>query len=376
MVRIDFNRLRFLVIDDNAHMRRILRTLLHGFGAREVYEAEDGAAGLEAFTHYIPDIVITDWAMPIFDGLELMQMIRQPGANANPYVAIIMLTGHSEKKRVMAARDAGVTEFLAKPISAKALYQRIINVVANPRPFIKTKTYFGPDRRRNTNSNYIGPERRKGGKADIIRQSVARKGTRPGLTKAAGMSRSKDKPSVVNHGDHEVIVPENRLRGAVSGESQEDSSEDPIARAEKALAALSPEFDAWMDSECERLDGARREIVDSGFTDANKEALFRAAHDIKGEAATFGYPAVASAAESLCRLIEHAPDPSRIPRRAHRPARRCCARDLPRIWTFRRAEACHRIDEAAAGGCRRFPDQGKPGPPRRAQAAQRSVDRS
>src|SRR5215475_4679572 len=78
MVRIDFNRLRFLVIDDNAHMRRILRTLLHGFGAREVYEAEDGAAGLEAFTHYIPDIVITDWAMPIFDGLELMQMIRRP----------------------------------------------------------------------------------------------------------------------------------------------------------------------------------------------------------------------------------------------------------------------------------------------------------
>ena len=172
MVRIDFNRLRFLVIDDNAHMRRILRTLLHGFGAREVYEAEDGAAGLEAFTHYIPDIVITDWAMPIFDGLELMQMIRQPGANANPYVAIIMLTGHSEKKRVMAARDAGVTEFLAKPISAKALYQRIINVVANPRPFIKTKTYFGPDRRRNTPSNYIGPERRKGGKADIIRRGL------------------------------------------------------------------------------------------------------------------------------------------------------------------------------------------------------------
>ena len=97
MVRIDFNRLRFLVIDDNTHMRRILRTLLHGFGAREVYEAEDDAAGLEAFTHYLPDIVIADWAMPIFDGLEFLQMIRQPGANANPYVAIIMLTGHSEK---------------------------------------------------------------------------------------------------------------------------------------------------------------------------------------------------------------------------------------------------------------------------------------
>lgn len=168
MIRIDFNRLRFLVIDDNAHMRRILRTLLHGFGAREVYEAEDGAAGLEAFTHNIPDIVITDWAMPIFDGLELTQMICQPGANANPYVPIIMLTGHSEKKRVMAARDCGVTEFLAKPISANGLYQRILNVVANPRPFIKTKSYFGPDRRRLVNPNYVGTERRKGGKAEVI----------------------------------------------------------------------------------------------------------------------------------------------------------------------------------------------------------------
>ena len=162
MIRIEFHRLRFLVVDDNMHMRRIVRQLLHGFGSREIYEAEDGAAGLEGFNGHNPDIVITDWAMPILDGLELTQMIRKPDANANPYVPIIMLSGHSEKNRVMQARDAGVTEFLAKPISAKALYQRILNIVVNPRPFIKTKTYFGPDRRRNVNPNYSGPERRKG----------------------------------------------------------------------------------------------------------------------------------------------------------------------------------------------------------------------
>src|SRR3954453_16198574 len=142
MVRIDFNKLRFLIIHGNVAMGRIVRTLLHSFGARDVHEAEDGAAGLEAFTQYSPDIILADWAMPIFDGVELTQMIRQPGANANPYVPIIMLTGHSERKRVVAARDAGVTEFLAKPISAKSLYQRVLNVVANPRPFINTKSYF------------------------------------------------------------------------------------------------------------------------------------------------------------------------------------------------------------------------------------------
>jgi two-component system, chemotaxis family, chemotaxis protein CheY len=170
MVRVNFNRLRFLVIDDNAHMRRIMRALLHGYGSREVYEAEDGAGGLEAFMQHVPDIVITDWVMPIFDGLELTQMIRQPGTNANPYVPIIILTGHSEKHRVVGARDAGITEFLAKPISATALYERIFTLVAHPRPFIKTSTYFGPDRRRNVNPNYTGPERRKGGNADVIRQ--------------------------------------------------------------------------------------------------------------------------------------------------------------------------------------------------------------
>jgi len=121
MFRIDFNKLRFLVCDDNPHMRRILRTLLHSFGAREVYESEDGATALEMYSHYVPDIVITDWSMPIFDGLELAQMIRQPESKGNPYAPIIMLTGHSEKRRVTVARDAGVTEFLAKRSRPRAL---------------------------------------------------------------------------------------------------------------------------------------------------------------------------------------------------------------------------------------------------------------
>jgi len=127
------------------------------------------------------------------------------------------------------------------------------------------------------------------------------------------MSRSKDTAAIVTYGDHEVIVPENKLRGAVSKDTSDTSGDDPVARAEKALAELSPEFANWMDSECERLDTARRNLLKDGYSSDNKEALFRAAHDIKGEAATFGYPAVASAANSLCRLIEHTPAQSRIP---------------------------------------------------------------
>ncbi|MCX7340672.1 MAG: response regulator [Hyphomicrobiales bacterium] len=168
-MRVDCTKLRFLIIDDSQFMRKVLKALLHGFGAREVLEAEDGATGLEAFMTHAPDIVILDWEMPILDGLEVTRMIRQPTTSVNPFAPIIVVTGHSEKRRVTMAREAGVNEFLVKPISSKGLYDRILTVVAFPRPFIRTKNFFGPDRRRGSISNYAGPERRKGGEAEVIK---------------------------------------------------------------------------------------------------------------------------------------------------------------------------------------------------------------
>jgi two-component system, chemotaxis family, chemotaxis protein CheY len=165
-----FEHLRVMIVEDNHHMRSLLRTLLNSVGIREIVEANNGASALTAMREKKCDLVLTDLAMKPMDGLEFSRTVRMGENSPNPFVPIIMITGHTEKHRVEAARDAGITEFLAKPISATALYERILNLVANPRPFIRTKTYFGPDRRRNAGSNYLGPERRKGGKADVIRQ--------------------------------------------------------------------------------------------------------------------------------------------------------------------------------------------------------------
>jgi HPt (histidine-containing phosphotransfer) domain-containing protein len=123
--------------------------------------------------------------------------------------------------------------------------------------------------------------------------------------------RKDETPSVSTFADHEVITPPHALRKAVALVS--DPHDDPVARAEAALAQLSTEFDDWMHSECERLEAARQEVKRLGFTKKTHDELFRAAHDIKGEAATFGYPAVGAVANSLCRLIEHTPDITRIP---------------------------------------------------------------
>jgi chemotaxis protein histidine kinase CheA len=110
--------------------------------------------------------------------------------------------------------------------------------------------------------------------------------------------------------DHEVITPPNKLGGAISRALDGD---DPVARAEAALAQLSSEFTGWMHDECEQLERARHNVRQNGLTALPREALFRAAHDIKGQAATLGFPLVSEVAGSLCRLLEEAHDPKRIP---------------------------------------------------------------
>jgi HPt (histidine-containing phosphotransfer) domain-containing protein len=124
-------------------------------------------------------------------------------------------------------------------------------------------------------------------------------------------SRKDNAPSVATFADHEVITPPHELRKAVI--HVEDADDDPVARAEAALAQLSTQFADWMHAECERLEAARQEVKRLGLSQKTSGELFRAAHDIKGEAATFGYAEAAAVAESLCRLLEHTPDMTRIP---------------------------------------------------------------
>jgi HPt (histidine-containing phosphotransfer) domain-containing protein len=127
---------------------------------------------------------------------------------------------------------------------------------------------------------------------------------------------AKDKPTttlqVETFADHHVITQPNPLRKVLRRVAEKDL-DDPVARAEKALAGLSGEFRNWMGIEADRLSAAHAAILTDGFTNSTRQELFRAAHDIKGDAATFGYPSAAVTAESLCRIIEHAPQLDEVP---------------------------------------------------------------
>lgn len=157
------HKLSIVVIDDNKFMRTLIESLCRGLGVIQIYLADSAEAGIELLRERDVDLLITDWHMEPMDGLELVKCLRTSSRSPNNYVPIIMLTGHGDRIRVCEARDAGVNMFMAKPVSAKAMYERLVWMINNPLPFIRIDGYFGPDRRRRD----IGPpegitERRAG----------------------------------------------------------------------------------------------------------------------------------------------------------------------------------------------------------------------
>lgn len=157
-----YGLLKILLVDDNHHMRVLLGEILRAIGVKDIFEANDGAEGLQMMRNHPIDIVMTDLSMQPLDGIDFVRLLRNSPDSPNQMAPVIMITGHSTMQRVNEAREAGVNEFLAKPLTARGVIERISQVVEHPRPYVRTGDYFGPDRRRRTDPAYSGPLRRSG----------------------------------------------------------------------------------------------------------------------------------------------------------------------------------------------------------------------
>jgi len=158
----DLSRLKILLVDDCRFMRTVLSRVLQMLGIKQIEIARDGLEAFDMVGTFHPDIIILDWEMVPMNGPDFVRRLRLDEESPNPYLPVIMVTGYTERRKVEEARDAGITEFLAKPVSTQGLYSRLIAIIENPRPFIRTRDFFGPDRRRVQNTKYDGPERRVG----------------------------------------------------------------------------------------------------------------------------------------------------------------------------------------------------------------------
>jgi two-component system, chemotaxis family, chemotaxis protein CheY len=165
LVYINLRDLVILVADPSSYMSMLIHIMLRGFGSNKVLEARSSTNVLQVLTNQKIDIMICDSRLPPHGGLPLTRAIRRKQDNANRTIPILVMTSDGREKTVKLARDAGANMVIAKPMSPGSLYDRLAWIAFNPRQFVDTPTYFGPDRRFKIEGYPGGVGRRKGDKA-------------------------------------------------------------------------------------------------------------------------------------------------------------------------------------------------------------------
>jgi two-component system, chemotaxis family, chemotaxis protein CheY len=136
---------RVLIAEDNQYLRKLIRNLLINVGIKRIDEVNDGLAGFEVIKSLEPDIAILDWELPLLNGAELVRIVRTPGMLQRPAVPIIMFGASAERWRIAEAKRLGVNSYLAMPISAKTLLDRIVSIMAKSRPKVVPAAERGDD---------------------------------------------------------------------------------------------------------------------------------------------------------------------------------------------------------------------------------------
>lgn len=158
---LNFERLRVLVVDDNRHCRALMRAALAAIGFQDIVCVESAGEARNMLNEGSFDLVLADALMEEEDGMHLTRALRTEDELRHAYVPVIMVSAHSTRENVLNARDSGISEYLVKPINPEQLYRRVVKAIANPRVFVKTRTYKGPCRRRFALGEITGGERRK-----------------------------------------------------------------------------------------------------------------------------------------------------------------------------------------------------------------------
>lgn len=284
-------------------MRSVLRIVMDSLGVQNYYFAQDGREAVEILKIRSGtlksagiggiDVVISDVVMPGIDGLMLLRWIRRHETSPDRFVPVIMISGMVDRKCLTTARDAGVTEFVAKPFSPEVVFKRILKVIESPRQFVYTPTYFGPDRRRS--KGFVEEDRRKLKESDC---EVVYSGKDPGKFR-------KDKPPVW------LFRMPNRLKEKLSGGLTEGTAEggladlDILEAAKTQIAAMADDYTDWVKETITELVKAHEDAAAafaSNKDDDTKAALARindSAHELRGQGGVFGYPLISEFGKSL-----------------------------------------------------------------------------
>ena len=159
MKSYDLGNLSILVLEKHLLVRKLLSDVFSEFGFATTFSTSDPVVAYDFFRNMTTDIILLDWT-PDLDGLKFLRQVRNAPDSPNPFVPAVVTSANTDLNFISTDRDDGMTEFLAKPVTARSIYRRICNLIENPRPFIRVGQFFGPDRRRRSASS-VGEDRRQ-----------------------------------------------------------------------------------------------------------------------------------------------------------------------------------------------------------------------
>ena len=263
----EFTNIDVLIADNDALLAQVLLQNLRAIGFPKVQHVRDGSTALQYIQNNPVDLLITEWDMPPYDGLELIERLRRLNSPKRG-IPIIMLTGKGELQHVSTARDVGITEFVVKPFSAQTLFRRIEQIADHPRGFVMSDNYVGPDRRRKD------PK----GKKDSRRVAVPTE-----VDPATGIQRGIKMPA--------IIKPSGAFKKnlGIAGPLASVITPDVLAEAQKTIDAMVDESIGWLKEDITTLMEAHKTMSKAPNNDALERAK-QSALSIKARAGTFGFP--------------------------------------------------------------------------------------
>lgn len=293
MAGYNFERVNVLLVEDNSFVRNILEDLLRGFGFTRITMANDGQDAIEVLKTAKAgggmlgiDMIVSDLVMTPINGLLLLRWTRTSKESPNRFMPFLMLSGAADQDYVKAARDLGVTEFIAKPFSGGSVYKRLLEVIDYPRQFVVTRSYYGPDRRRKDYGRNDGENRRETKESDVTIVYSADKVVKP--TKDGGVWYFR--------------LP-NSLKDRCGGLGKSGPGEIPegiLEQAEEKLERASLDFTEWASTYLSNLSNLCTEaLLKEGRRKKYFDEINTLAHELRGQGGTFGYPMISQVGKML-----------------------------------------------------------------------------
>ncbi|MGD9639507.1 MAG: response regulator, partial [Alphaproteobacteria bacterium] len=297
MSDISFGLLSVLLVEDNHYLRNLLFQILKDLGFGQIYTANNGQEAIEFLTPPLGiskdsaflkqvDIIISDLVMSPIDGELFLRWIRTSKKSPNRFIPFVMVSGAADADRVEGCRDYGVTEFLAKPFSARSVYERIMKVIVSPRQIVCAQNYFGPDRRRSKYGPPNGVERRQNEEAKATIVYSADKIVKPKTPSDIWIFRL---PNTLK----EKIGGAN-IHGPIS------IPEELLAQAEESLERQALDFTEWATKYLNDIGAMLTKAIEIPEKRRNCiNEINILAHELRGQGGTFGYPLITIFGKSL-----------------------------------------------------------------------------